>query len=71
LPNAPEEVPQRQILYTALFLLIWGEAGNLRFMPECLAYIFHNVSYMFGRSSICEEEFGQLPTLLRLHFIVL
>lgn len=44
LPNAPEDIPQRQLLYTALFLLIWGEAGNLRFMPECLAYIFHNVS---------------------------
>ena len=22
------------------FLLIWGEAANLRFMPECLAFLF-------------------------------
>ncbi|KAF0918889.1 hypothetical protein E2562_027333 [Oryza meyeriana var. granulata] len=29
------------LLYTALYLLIWGEAANLRFMPECLCYIFH------------------------------
>jgi hypothetical protein len=24
-----------------MYLLIWGEAANLRFMPECLCYIFH------------------------------
>ncbi|XP_057431281.1 callose synthase 5-like [Lotus japonicus] len=28
-----------------LYLLIWGEASNLRFMPECLCYIFHNMAY--------------------------
>ncbi|ONM37944.1 Callose synthase 11 [Zea mays] len=32
---------RRDLLYTALYLLIWGEAANLRFMPECLCYIFH------------------------------
>ena len=26
-----------------LYLLIWGEAANLRFMPECLSYIYHHV----------------------------
>ncbi|DBA00190.1 TPA: hypothetical protein N0F65_007815 [Lagenidium giganteum] len=25
----------------ALFLLIWGESGNLRFMPECLCFLYH------------------------------
>ena len=30
-----------------LYLLIWGEAANVRFMPECLCYIFHNVSFFF------------------------
>lgn len=29
-----------------LYLLIWGEAANVRFMPECLCYIFHNVSFL-------------------------
>ncbi|EGW34545.1 glucan synthase [Spathaspora passalidarum NRRL Y-27907] len=24
----------------ALFLLVWGEANNIRFMPECLCFIF-------------------------------
>lgn len=32
-----------ELLYTSLYLLIWGEAANLRFMPECLTFIFHNV----------------------------
>lgn len=31
-----------------LYLLIWGEASNVRFMPECLCYIFHNVSIILG-----------------------
>ncbi|KAL7102052.1 hypothetical protein ACP275_08G095700 [Erythranthe tilingii] len=36
---------QRKILYMGLYLLIWGEAANVRFMPECLCYIFHNMAY--------------------------
>ncbi|KAI9916242.1 hypothetical protein PsorP6_016912 [Peronosclerospora sorghi] len=28
----------------ALFLLIWGESGNLRFMPECLCFLYHKVA---------------------------
>ncbi|KAL5221287.1 hypothetical protein ABZP36_026000 [Zizania latifolia] len=32
---------RKELMYTALYLLIWGEAANLRFMPECLCYIFH------------------------------
>ncbi|EEF43275.1 transferase, transferring glycosyl groups, putative [Ricinus communis] len=32
---------RRQLLYVALYLLIWGESANLRFMPECLCYIYH------------------------------
>nr|CAD1827802.1 unnamed protein product [Ananas comosus var. bracteatus] len=41
----PQEVQQRKILYMGLFLLVWGEAANVRFMPECLCYIFHNMAY--------------------------
>lgn len=36
--------PLRDLLYTSLYLLIWGEAANLRFMPECLCYIFHHMA---------------------------
>jgi len=38
---------QRRLFLTALYLLVWGEASNLRFMPECLCYIFHHVSLCF------------------------
>lgn len=35
---------QRRLCLTALYLLVWGEAANLRFMPECLCYIFHHLA---------------------------
>ncbi|KAL8152216.1 hypothetical protein V2J09_009976 [Rumex salicifolius] len=35
---------QMELLFIALYLLIWGEASNIRFMPECLCYIFHNMA---------------------------
>ncbi|KAJ4765201.1 glucan synthase-like 3 [Rhynchospora pubera] len=41
----PQEIQQRKILYMGLYLLIWGEAANIRFIPECLCYIFHNMAY--------------------------
>ncbi|CAM9689894.1 unnamed protein product, partial [Ectocarpus fasciculatus] len=31
----------------ALMLLIWGEAGNLRFCPEFLCFLFHKMSHTF------------------------
>ncbi|KAL1224859.1 Callose synthase 5 [Cardamine amara subsp. amara] len=45
LPQAAQDIQQRKILYMGLYLLIWGEAANIRFMPECLCYIFHNMAY--------------------------
>ena len=38
-----ESQVKRKTLYLSLYLLIWGEAANLRFMPECLCYLFRNV----------------------------
>ncbi|XP_029129775.1 callose synthase 7 isoform X3 [Cajanus cajan] len=35
---------QMELIYIALYLLIWGEASNIRFMPECLCYIFHHMA---------------------------
>lgn len=40
---------QLQLIYISLYLLIWGEASNVRFMPECICYIFHNVSFFFSQ----------------------
>ncbi|OMO56217.1 Glycosyl transferase, family 48 [Corchorus olitorius] len=45
LPQGSQEIQQRKILYMGLYLLIWGEAANVRFLPECLCYIFHNMAY--------------------------
>ncbi|KAI3697348.1 hypothetical protein L6452_30307 [Arctium lappa] len=44
-PNIQKEVQQRKLLYMGLYLLIWGEAANLRFMPECLCYIYHHMAF--------------------------
>ncbi|WVZ66590.1 hypothetical protein U9M48_015785 [Paspalum notatum var. saurae] len=57
----PQEIQQRKILYLGLYLLIWGEAANIRYMPECLCYIFHNMAYelhglLTGNVSIVTEE---------------
>ncbi|KAL6341057.1 hypothetical protein AAG906_032172 [Vitis piasezkii] len=45
LPTIQQEVQQRKLLYMGLYLLIWGEAANLRFMPECLSYIYHHMAF--------------------------
>ncbi|XP_010919535.1 callose synthase 12 [Elaeis guineensis] len=41
--------PRRDLLYASLYLLIWGEAANLRFVPECLCYIFHHMAMDLNR----------------------
>ncbi|XP_056172840.1 putative callose synthase 8 isoform X2 [Syzygium oleosum] len=43
-PNVKQDAQQYKLLYIGLHLLIWGEAANLRFMPECLCYIFHHMA---------------------------
>ncbi|XP_058209041.1 callose synthase 12-like [Rhododendron vialii] len=35
---------RRELLYVCLYLLIWGESANLRFLPECICYIFHHLA---------------------------
>ncbi|KAH6791371.1 glucan synthase-like 1 [Perilla frutescens var. frutescens] len=35
---------RRELLYVCLYLLIWGEAANLRFLPECLCYVYHHMA---------------------------
>ena len=44
---------RKELLYTSLYLLIWGEAANLRFMPECLCFIFHNVRLKILGAQAC------------------
>ncbi|PHT43719.1 putative callose synthase 8 [Capsicum baccatum] len=53
-PYLKQEAQQYKLLYIALYLLIWGEAANLRFMPECLCYMFHHVLYVYGSNFLCK-----------------
>ncbi|GKB07495.1 callose synthase 9 [Tanacetum coccineum] len=42
-PGRKEVTKNDRILYISLYYLIWGEAANVRFLPECLCYIFHQM----------------------------
>ncbi|KAF3444128.1 hypothetical protein FNV43_RR13818 [Rhamnella rubrinervis] len=58
---------QRELLYVSLYLLIWGESANLRFVPECLSYIFHNMAMELNKilEGYIDENTGQpvLPSI--------
>lgn len=41
LDNQPPGTAERQI---ALFLLVWGESANMRFMPECICFLYHSLA---------------------------
>ncbi|KAL4273829.1 hypothetical protein GQ457_13G025180 [Hibiscus cannabinus] len=43
------DIARRELLYAGLYLLIWGESANLRFMPECICYIFHHMAMELNR----------------------
>ncbi|KAL5719474.1 Callose synthase 9 [Ranunculus cassubicifolius] len=34
---------EKKVLFVSLYFLIWGEAANVRYLPECLCYIFHHM----------------------------
>ncbi|KAL8123352.1 hypothetical protein AgCh_011353 [Apium graveolens] len=34
----------RKLFLVSLYFLIWGEAANVRFLPECICYIFHQMA---------------------------
>lgn len=52
---------RRELLYVGLYLLIWGESANLRFMPECICYIFHNMAMELNKilEDYIDENTGQ------------
>lgn len=35
---------ERKLFLISLYFCIWGEAANVRFLPECLCYIFHHMA---------------------------
>lgn len=34
---------EKKLLFVSLYFMIWGEAANVRYLPECLCYIFHHM----------------------------
>lgn len=53
----------------ALWLLLWGEAAQVRFVPECLCYIFKCADDYY-RSPECQNRVDAMPDGLYLHQIV-
>ncbi|GFP79993.1 callose synthase 9 [Phtheirospermum japonicum] len=50
---------EKKLLFIALYFLIWGEAANVRFLPECLCYIFHHVG-LECEYKCCWVGYGQV-----------
>ncbi|XP_058090544.1 callose synthase 9 isoform X3 [Magnolia sinica] len=49
---------EKKLLFVSLFFLIWGEAANIRFLPECLCYIFHHMAREL--EEILRQQIAQL-----------
>ncbi|CAN0060689.1 unnamed protein product, partial [Hapterophycus canaliculatus] len=49
-----------------LWLCMWGEAGNLRHMPECLCFLFHK---MMQHNVSMKEGGGDTPNLYGGYFL--
>lgn len=41
--NLEDVSKDKKLLLISVYFLIWGEASNIRFLPECLCYIFHHI----------------------------
>jgi len=39
-----------------LYLLIWGEAGNIRHMPECICYLFHKMMTLLNADTALQHR---------------
>ena len=53
----------------ALWLLCWGEAAQVRFVPECLCFIFKCADDYY-RSSDCQNRVDAVPEGLYLHSVI-
>ncbi|KAI0356840.1 1,3-beta-glucan synthase [Trametes cingulata] len=53
----------------ALWLLLWGEAAQIRFVPECLCFIFKCADDYY-RSPDCQNRMDPVPEGLYLHAVV-
>jgi len=53
----------------ALYLLLWGEAGNVRFVPECLCFIFKCADDYY-RSPECQNRIEPVKEGLYLETVI-
>ncbi|KAI0767675.1 1,3-beta-glucan synthase [Fomes fomentarius] len=53
----------------ALYLLLWGEAAQVRFVPECLCFIFKCADDYY-RSPECQNRIDPVPEGLYLHAVI-
>lgn len=53
----------------ALYLLLWGEAAQVRFIPECLCFIFKCADDYY-RSSECQSRVDPVPEGLYLRAVI-
>ncbi|TRM58686.1 glycosyltransferase family 48 protein [Schizophyllum amplum] len=53
----------------ALFLLCWGEAGNIRLAPECLCFIFKCADDYY-RSPECQNRMDPVPEGLYMQAVI-
>ncbi|MCL7030897.1 hypothetical protein MKW94_030259 [Papaver nudicaule] len=57
---------EKKLLFVSLYYLIWGEAANIRFLPECLCYIFHHMlremDLILRQSSAVQADSCKLQT---------
>ncbi|KAJ6294189.1 hypothetical protein OIU76_022303 [Salix suchowensis] len=65
----------RKIFMVSLYFLIWGEAANVRFLPECICYIFHQMAKELdaildhgeaNRATSCITESGSVSFLEKI-----
>ncbi|XP_027148631.1 callose synthase 9 [Coffea eugenioides] len=65
--NSEDVSKEKKLLFISLYFLIWGEASNVRFLPECLCYIFHHMGreleeilrqQVLQRANSCVSENG-------------
>lgn len=53
----------------ALFLMCWGEGGNVRFVPECMCFIFKCADDYY-RSPECQNRADPVPEGLYLQHVI-
>ncbi|KAL8526796.1 hypothetical protein ACS0TY_015857 [Phlomoides rotata] len=65
----------RKLFLVSLYLCIWGEAANARFLPECICYIFHHMARELDaildhgevtHAASCTSEDGSVSFLVQI-----